>query len=171
MIERVEQHARAAERRLLLDAVHAGDARRLAGEKLRREVAERRDHLRANELDLAEEVRLAQLDLVGLGVAVSRRAALEDVRDVDLGPREADALEQAVEQLPGLADERDPLLVLVEAGSLADEHQVGFGVADSEHDLRAPLVEAAAGAGGCLAAELFEPGRDRVRNRVHRAGV
>ena len=42
--------------------------------------------------------------------------------------RQPDALEQPVEQLPGLADERDALLVLVEAGRLADEHQVGVRV-------------------------------------------
>jgi hypothetical protein len=34
---------------------------------------------------LAQEL-LACLDLVGLGVAVLRRAAFQDVADVDLGP-------------------------------------------------------------------------------------
>ncbi len=45
-----------------------------------------------------------------------------------------DLAEQLVEQLAGLADERLALLVLVEAGRLADEHQVGVGVAGAEHD-------------------------------------
>ena len=49
--------------------------------------------------------------------------------------------EQLVEQLPGLADEREALLVLVEAGRLADEHQLGVGVPDAEDDLRAALRE------------------------------
>jgi DNA polymerase len=56
--------------------------------------------------------------------------------------------QQAVEQLPGLADEREPLLVLVEAGRLADEHEIRLGVADAEHDLRPRLREAAARAAG-----------------------
>ena len=56
---------------------------------------------------------------------------------------EADAREQLLEQLARLADERQPLLVLVEARSLADEHQVGVRVARSEHDLRATLRQTA----------------------------
>ena len=45
--------------------------------------------------------------------------------------------EQLAEQLAGGADERDALLVLVEARRLADEHQVGGRRARAEDDLRA----------------------------------
>ena len=48
---------------------------------------------------------------------------------------QADLCQQLVEQLAGLAHERLALLVLVEAGRLADEHQVGVGVAGAEHDV------------------------------------
>ena len=89
----------AAEHDLLLAAVHLRDPVRLAGEQLRREVAERRDDLRPDQLDLPEEVRLAGLDLLGLRVAVAGRAALEDVRDVDVLARQPDAGEQLAEQL------------------------------------------------------------------------
>ena len=148
MVERVEQHAAAADRRLLLLAVHARDPELPAGEELRREVAERRDDHRLDQLDLAEEVALARLDLVRLRVAVAGRPALEDVRDVDVAARHPDLREQLLEQLPGLADERQALLVLVEARRLADEHQVGVRIAGAEHDLRPPLREPAAGAAG-----------------------
>ena len=84
MVERVEDDAAARDRERLLLAVYARDPERPAGEELRREVAERRDHLRLDQLDLAEEMRLAGLDLVLLRVAVARRAAFEDVRDVDV---------------------------------------------------------------------------------------
>ena len=47
-----------------------------------RERAERHDHLRLDDVDLPEEERLAGLDLVLLGIAVLRRPALDDVRDV-----------------------------------------------------------------------------------------
>ena len=70
---------------------------------------------------------LAGLDLVRLRVAVPGRAAFDDVRDVDVLPAHADPLEQLLQQLPGLSDERDALLVLVEAGRLTDEHEVGVG--------------------------------------------
>ena len=168
MVERVEQHAAAAERDLLLGAVHARDPGRLAREQLGREVAERRHDLRLDQLDLAEEVALAGLDLVRSRVAVARRPALEHVGDVDVTALEPDPGEQLVEQLAGLADERVALLVLVEAGRLADEHQVGLRVADAEDDLRAALREAAARAARDLARERLELGQRLAQCRSHR---
>src|SRR6185369_14091591 len=50
------------------------------------------------------------------------------------------------EELPRLADEGLPLLVLVGAGPLADEHQLGARVAGPEDERRAPAGELAAGA-------------------------
>ena len=47
-----------------------------------------------------------------------------------------DLLQQLVEQLPGAADERQALAVLLGARRLADEHQVGVGVAGAEDGLR-----------------------------------
>ena len=129
---------------LLRDPVHARDPGRLAGEELRREVAERGNKRRLDQLDLPEEVRLAGLDLLGLRVAVAGRAALEHVRDVDVRARETDPVQQLLEQLAGLADERHTLLVLVEAGRLADEHQLGVRVAGAEDDLRPRRRERAA---------------------------
>ena len=148
MVERIEQNAAAGDRELLFLAVDARDPERPAGEELGGEVAERRDHLRLDQLDLAEEVRLAGLDLVRLRVAVAGRAAFEDVRHKDVVPGNPDSGEQPVEQLPGLADEGDALLVLVEAGSLADEHQVGARVPGAEDHLRPALSEPAARATG-----------------------
>ena len=80
--------------------------------------------------------------LLGQRVAVPRRAALERVRDVDVRTSQPDAGEQLVEELPGLADERDALLVFVETGRLAHEHQIRVRVAVAEHDLRPALRSA-----------------------------
>ena len=74
MVERIEQDAAAGDRELLLLAVYPRDPERPAGEELGGEVAERRDHLRLDQLDLAEEMRLARLDLVRLRIAVARAA-------------------------------------------------------------------------------------------------
>ena len=57
-------------------------------------------------------------------------------RDMPIPP------EELVEELPRLADERVALLVLVEAGRLADEHQLGLRVPDAEDDLGAALGKA-----------------------------
>ena len=133
----------------------ARDPERAAREELRREVAERRDDARLDQLDLAEEVRLAGLDLVRLRVAVARRAALQDVRDVDVAARVRPIpSSRLLEQLARLADERDALLVLVEAGRLADEHQVGVRVARAEDDLGAALGERGS---ACSAAARASP--------------
>src|SRR3954468_11447539 len=48
----------------------------------------------------------------------------------------------------GGPDERDALLVLVEAGRLADEHHIGVRVARAEDDLRPAPAERAANALG-----------------------
>ena len=156
MVDRVERDGPSAERGLLRMTVHACDAVGLAREELRGEVAERGDQLRLDELDLLEEVALARLDLVGLRVAVPRRAALDHVGDVDVLAREADSGEELVEELPGLADERIALLVLVEAGRLAHEHEVGGGIAHAEDDLRPPRRELAA----CASRRFRRVGRE-----------
>src|SRR5262249_8146573 len=82
------------------------------------EVAQRDDDARLDEVELALEIGAARLDLVGLRVAVAGRTALHDVGDVHLVAGEADAFDEAGQQLAGTADERDPLLVLLGAGAL-----------------------------------------------------
>ena len=67
-------------------------------------------------------------------VAVAGRPALERVGDEHVGARQADLVEELLEQLARLPDEGQPLLVLVLARRLADEHQVRVGVARAEHD-------------------------------------
>src|SRR5436190_1338734 len=107
-------------------------------QRLRGERAERHDHARADGVDLLEEERLARRDLVRLGIAVPRRAAFDHVGDVDLIALEIDRQDHLRQELTGLADKRDPLLVFVRARRLTDEHQVRVGVADAEHDLLPP---------------------------------
>ena len=82
--------------------------------------------------------------------------------------READALEQPVEQLPRLPDERHALLVLVEPGRLADEHQVGIRAPRAEDDLRSPAGERAPRARGRLLRVLPER-RCALDGFLHRA--
>jgi hypothetical protein len=79
-------------------------------------------------------------------VAIVRRSAFEDVADKHLFPVQRDLSEQLVEQLPGLADERQPHPILVSARRLADEHQVGVGISGAEHDRGPRLVQRAADA-------------------------
>ena len=104
-------------------------------QRLRRELAERHDHLGLDRIDLPEHELLALLHLVGLGIPVARRPALDHVGDVDILPLHPDRLDDFRQQLTGTAHERLALDVFVRARRLADEHQVGARVPDAEHDL------------------------------------
>src|SRR5438874_234944 len=83
--------------------------------------------------------RAAGGDLVRLGVAVVGRTAHDDVVDVDVVAGEPDCLDDARQELAGLADEGLALLVLVLAGAFADEHQACLRAAHPEDDVRASL--------------------------------
>ena len=168
MEDRIQGDRAPAQHHLLLAAVHLRDPVRLAGEQLGCEVAERRDQPRLNQLDLLPEMGLARLDLLRLRVAVARRAALQDVRHVHVAAREADPLEQLAEQLAGGADERHALLVLVEPGRLAHEHQVGDRRAGAEDDLGAGRGQRAAGAARSDVAVGEEREISRSCHRNHR---
>src|SRR5215210_3843658 len=143
MEERKEPNGPAAELARLRAAVDPGDARALSREQLGGEVAERADHERLEQLDLAEQVRAALLDLAGKRVAIPGRPALEHVGDEHLPALEPDLLEQAVEQLAGAADERPALAVLLHPRGLAHEHELGVRVAHAEHEPRARLGQRA----------------------------
>src|SRR6266511_778443 len=114
----------------------------------RGEVPQRDDHGGIDEEELLLEPRLARLDLVRQRVPVPRRLAQDHIRDVHVLPADADLLEHLVQQLAGGAHERDALLVLVVAGALPDEHEVGARVAGAVHDLGPTGRQAALRAGG-----------------------
>src|SRR2546430_10535648 len=90
-------------------------------------------------------MRLARLDFFGQRIAVAGRSTLQNIRDVHLFARKSDACEQLFEQLACRTDERHSLLVLVEAGRLADEHQVGIRIAGTEDHLSAAFSDRALG--------------------------
>ncbi len=113
-------------------------------------------HPRLDQLELTTQVALAGLDLVVPRVAVAGRSALDHVGDVHLFAVEPDLAEQILEQPPRGPDEGQTLLVLVKAGTLPDEHQVGLGVAVAEHDLGAGLAEGAGSACRSTAGEFVE---------------
>src|SRR5262245_23550390 len=107
-------------------------------QRLRPELSQRDNHPRLDDIDLLKQKRFARLDFVRLRIAVARRPALDDVRDVHVVALQANRLDDSRQQLTGPADERNALDVLVRAWSLADEHQVGVGIANAEHNLPPP---------------------------------
>ena len=63
-------------------------------QQLGREVAERDHDLRLDESDLGFEIRPAGFDLDGMRIPVPRGPALHNVRDVDVGSRQRNALDE-----------------------------------------------------------------------------
>jgi hypothetical protein len=143
--------------------VHPHDPGHVVAQQLRREVAQRADDDRLHERDRAEQPLLAALDLDRMRVAVAGRPAAQHVGDEDLVAGQPDLAQQRVEQLSGLADERQALLVLVAPGRLADEHQVGVRVARAEDDRVARLRELGTAR---AAARLVEEGLQRLASLV-----
>ena len=110
---------------------------------------------------LAIEPPTAVGHLQGQRTAVARRPALEDVEHRDLGARQVDRFEGGIERLPGTADERNALRVFIGARAFADKDQGRFGIADSEDDLAAALMQAAAAA----VADVFDDFEKRIVGR------
>ncbi len=165
--QRQQEDRPAAELVQLRRPAHAGDPDLAAGQQLGREVAERADDPRLDQPHLLEQVGLAGLDLGRLRVAVAGRPRLQHVGDEDLLAREADLLQQLVQQLPGATDERQPLAVLFGARRLTDEHQVGGGVAGAEHGLGPRLVQRAPGAVLDLLVQRDQALAALLRSQVH----
>ena len=111
----------------------------IAEQRLCRHRAQRDNYLRLDSRDLPHQKRRAGLALIALRRAVSRRTALDDVRNVNILTPQAHGLDHVIEQLPGAAHEGLALLVFVCARSFTNEHQLSFRVADPEDDLFASL--------------------------------
>lgn len=104
-------------------------------QRLSRPIAQRADQLRPDHLNLLHQERLTGFNLVRLRVAVVRRAALDDIGDVNLVPRKARRSEQIVKEFARSAHERLAFLIFVEPGRLAYEHDTCVWIADPEDDL------------------------------------
>ena len=142
-------------------AAEPGDGRVGPEQGLRRELPERHDDRRSDGVQLRLEERLAGLDLVRLGIAVPRRAALDHVADVDLVAAVAHRRDHLRQQLAGGTDEGDALVVLLGPGTLVGFTcyvwllKVARPVAVSSYAYVNPVV--AVFLGWLLAGEAFTP--------------
>src|SRR5205807_6629006 len=140
---------------------HLGDALGRVQQQLGGEVAEGDDDLGVDQLKLGVEPRPARFDLLRLGIAVAGRSAADGVADVEALPGEPHLLHhQLVEELAGPAHEWLAFEVLLLARGLADEHQIGVGVADTEDHLGAAFRQRAAHTSARLSLDV-EEGRHR----------
>lgn len=122
---------------------------------LRRHVAEGHDDLRVDGTDLFLHEADAGFDLVWFGIAVPRRAAFDDVADVDVLALQLHALDNDVRQeLAGLSDKGSGLLVFFKARPFTDEYDRGLRVPFAEDYIRSARMQFAP----CAVAQLFTDG-------------
>src|SRR5215216_4193660 len=136
----------------------------LVYDRLRGGTAEAEDDLWPYGLDLALQVGVAGPYLAGLRLAVFQpaalldgRAALYDVRQVDLLAGQVHGRQDVVEELAGSSHERQSRGVLVLPWPFADEHQGRVGIPCREDRVGAALREVALGTDGDLAGEFLQP--------------
>ncbi len=128
-------------------AVHLTDWR--ARDEPRQGIAaQRHDDARPDDLELLTEPVRTGADLLRQRVAVAWRSALDDVADEDVRALEADASQELLEELPGGTDERPALLILVIAGRLSDEHDLGIHGSFAGNCFRPLSAEGTGVAGG-----------------------
>ena len=95
------------------------------------------------QLDLALQVRRAGGRLIGFGITVPGRPALENIRDIDILTSEIDRGQHGVEQLSGPADEGFAAPVFLCPRGFTDDEQIGRPAADAEYRAGAPAVQGA----------------------------
>jgi hypothetical protein len=137
-------------------AVLASDREPGVDERLGGETAEGADDFGIDERDLGEEMVAAGFDFGWLGIAVSGGPALDDIGDEDVSAVDADLPEVLGEETAGGADEGASLAILVAAGGLANEHNVGGACTLAGNGARAALREGAEAAGADLGVDLLE---------------
>jgi hypothetical protein len=135
---------------------------------LRGEGAEGNNHLRRNRLNLAAQKRAAAGNLFGFGIAVAGRAALEQIADVDFLPGERHCRNHLRQQLPGLADKRLTLQVLIRAGRFTDEEHLCRRAAGAEDNMPSAFAKRAAAAIADVGADVLQslPGRAGRQGRA-----
>lgn len=131
------------EHALLLEpcSVLAGDTQIGLDEPHPGDPAESHDDARPDQARLLPEVGKATLLLALFGVAVVRRAALDDIGDVNiLMPVEVDGVQHLVEELSCSADKGFALQILLFARPFANEHHPRRAIADAEDNVMAPIA-------------------------------
>ena len=127
-----------------------------AEQGLERDGAKANNDLRMDDVELAKKERRAGFDFVGLGRAIFRRTAFDNVADVDILAAETHGFDHLREQFSGAADERQALDIFIVARAFADENEFRRGAARAEYDVGALLAELAAFAVADVGANAFE---------------
>ena len=120
------------------------------------DAAQADDDLRPQQTELLSQPGHTGFALGGQGVAVLRRAALDDVSDIAvLFAVQVDGEEVFVQQLAAAAHKGQALLILVLAGAFAHKQYLGVLGTLTEHHVRPRFAQPTAAAGKALGLECF----------------
>ena len=114
---------------------HLGNADLAFQQCLSRPITKRTHELGPDHLDLLHEKRFTSFHFIRFRVAVVRRPALDDVRDIDLVARKIRRRQQIVEEFTRSPHERLPLLIFIEPRRFADEHDARAWISHAEDHL------------------------------------
>ena len=116
------------------------------------------DHnLRADQPELLPQPGQAGIPFLRQRIPVLGRAAFHDVGDKDIFlPGEIHRFQILIQQLAAAAHKGQALFILILAGALTDEHDLGSGAAHAEHHVMAGLTQAAFAAGQTFLLQGFK---------------
>jgi hypothetical protein len=101
---------------------------------LRGGASEADDYFWRDGINLAQEEWRTLLDFVSFRRAIFRRAAFDDVADVNVLALQAHRFNHLRQKFSSAANEGKALHVFIVAGAFADENELGFGIAVAEDD-------------------------------------
>src|SRR5579862_3053670 len=108
------------------------------------ECSERQNHLRADQLDLADQVWAAGRDLVRQWIPVARWAVLEDIADEDIFALQIDRRENFGQELTGFSHKWTTRQVFLLAWCFANTNQLSLRASLAWHAVRGGRPERAA---------------------------
>jgi hypothetical protein len=98
------------------------------------ESTEGANEIRPDRLYLALQKRKTGFDLIGPGIAIIRRTALDDIADINLITGKIDGFDYTAKEIAGGADKGFALPVLIESGAFTDKNELGPGISVTKYN-------------------------------------
>lgn len=121
-----------------------GDGCRCLKQSLGGESAESTYEVGLDGRNLTLQKRETGFDLIGFGIPVARRTALDDIANINLAAGKFDGFDDTGKQLTGCTDKGFSLPILFKARTLADKYQLGPFISVTKYNIVSSLGKSAA---------------------------